>query len=225
MDVLRNGDEIFAAWLEAIRRATRSIDLLAYLWGNGAITDEIGGALVEPARAGLRVRVLLDALGSKCIDRRLLAGLRASGATVAFYRPVPTWRLTAVNARTHRRALVCDEDVAFTDGTGIDEAWTGGGRSRGDWRDTAFSEAPPSTVCAPRSPPRGCRHPTRLWVRMTAFRGRLGPVRPRSRSSVRRRSRDGTTRWWRSSHCCTVRRIASTSALPTRACRTGSSRR
>jgi cardiolipin synthase len=138
VDVLRNGDEIFAAWLEAIRRATRSIDLLAYLWGKGAVTDEIGRALVERASAGLRVRVLLDALGSKGINRRRLAELRASGATVAFYRPVPTWRLTAVNARTHRRALVCDEELAFTGGTGIDEAWTGSGRRRGDWRDTAF---------------------------------------------------------------------------------------
>jgi cardiolipin synthase len=138
IDVLRNGDEIFPAWLEAIGQSTRSIDLLAYLWGKGPITREVGDALVDRARAGVRVRVLLDALGSKGIDRSILGDLRGAGAQVAFYRPVPNWRITAVNARTHRRALICDEEVAFTGGTGIDRAWTGAGRTRGDWRDTAF---------------------------------------------------------------------------------------
>ena len=138
VDILRNGDEIFPAWFEAISEATRSVDLLSFLWGKGSIAEELAAALVERARAGVRVRVLLDALGSKGMDRGLLTDLRASGAQVAFYRPVPNWRLTALNARTHRRALICDEQVAFTGGTGIDEAWTGGGRSRGDWRDTGF---------------------------------------------------------------------------------------
>ena len=138
IDILRNGDEIFPAWLQGIRAASHSIDLLAFLWGKGEITHEMAEALAERARAGVRVRVLLDALGSKGVDRRLLDALRAAGAQTAFYRPVPTWRLTAVNARTHRRALICDEEMAFTGGTGIDEAWTGGGRRRGEWRDTAY---------------------------------------------------------------------------------------
>ncbi len=138
IDVLRNGDEIFPAWLDAIRRATRSIDLLAYLWGKGPVTGEIASALVERARAGVRVRVLLDAIGSKGVDRSIVARLRGAGAQVLFFRPVPNWRITVLNARTHRRALICDEEVAFTGGTGIDEAWTGGGRARGDWRDTGF---------------------------------------------------------------------------------------
>ena len=138
IDVLRNGDEIFPAWLEAIRTATRTIDLLTYLWGKGPVTGEIASALVERARAGVRVRVLLDALGSKGVDRSLVERLRGAGAQVLFFRPVPNWRITVLNARTHRRALICDGEVAFTGGTGIDEAWTGGGRSRGDWRDTGF---------------------------------------------------------------------------------------
>ena len=138
IEVLRNGSEIFPAWLEAIAQARRTIDLLAYLWGKGPITHEIASALIGRARAGVRVRVLLDALGAKGIDRSLLDDLRAAGVQVAFYRPAFNWRLTIVNARTHRRALICDEEVAFTGGTGIDEAWTGGGRRPGDWRDTGF---------------------------------------------------------------------------------------
>lgn len=136
IDVLRNGEEIFRAWLEEIHTATRSIDLLSFLWGKGSITDDIAEALTDRARAGVRVRVLLDAMGSKGIQRAQIDKLTGSGAQVRFFRPSTTWRLTAVNARTHRRALVCDEQVAFTGGTGIDRAWTGEGRTRGDWRDT-----------------------------------------------------------------------------------------
>ena len=138
IDVLRDGSEIFPAWLEAIGEATRSVDLLAYLWGKGAISRQIAEALIERARAGVRVRVLLDAMGSKGIDRSIVGDLRDAGAEVLFFRPVPTWRVTAINARTHRRALICDEEVAFTGGTGIDRAWTGGGRAAGNWRDTGF---------------------------------------------------------------------------------------
>ena len=137
VEVLRNGDAIFPAWLQEIRNATGSIDLLEYLWGKGPITDQIGDALADRAEAGVRVRVLLDAMGSKGADPSQVERLRAAGAQVRFFRPAPSWRITVLNARTHRRALVCDEHVAFTGGTGVDVAWTGDGRSPGAWRDTA----------------------------------------------------------------------------------------
>ena len=146
IDVLRNGNEIFPAWLDAIRGATRSVDLLAYVWGKGGITREVAGVLAERAGAGVRVRIVLDALGSKGIDRSLVNELRGAGARLVFYRPVATRRLTAVNARTHRRALICDEEVAFTGGTGIDRAWTGGGKTAGDWRDTGFRVRGPAVA-------------------------------------------------------------------------------
>lgn len=136
VEVLRNGDEAFSAWLEEIGGARRSVDLLSYLWGTGPITDTLAGALADRARAGVRVRVMLDALGSKGIDGSQVERMRSAGAQVEFFRPVPTWRITAVNARSHRRALIIDERVAFTGGMGVDRAWTGGGRTRGDWRDT-----------------------------------------------------------------------------------------
>ena len=138
VDVLCNGHEIFPAMLEAIRAATRSVDLMTYLWGKGQITHEVTQTLADRARAGVRVRVLLDSLGSKGINRSQVAELRAAGAHVTFYRPLVTWRLTAMNRRVHGRALVCDGEVAFTGGTGIDQAWTGDGMSPDSWRDTSF---------------------------------------------------------------------------------------
>lgn len=108
VDVLRNGDEASPAWLEKIGRARRSVDLLTNLWGTGPITDKLAGARADRARAGARVRVMLDSLGSKGFDESQVERMRSVGAQVEFFRPVPTWRITAVNARSHRRALTID---------------------------------------------------------------------------------------------------------------------
>ncbi|WP_219414526.1 phospholipase D-like domain-containing protein [Pseudonocardia nigra] len=138
VQVLRNGVETFPVLLGAIRTATRSVDLLWFAWKSDAgITDEVTEALAERAAAGVRVRVLLDGFGGRRISRAHLARLRGAGCAVRFYRPLRTWRVTVVNARSHRRVLVCDEEVALTGGTGMASTWCGDARHPGEWRDTA----------------------------------------------------------------------------------------
>ena len=146
IDVLRNGDETFPALLGAIAAARRSIDLLWFAWTGGPIGREMADALAGRARDGVRVRILLDGYGAKHIDRDDLHRLRDAGCTVAFYRPIPSPRITVWNLRSHRRVLVCDETVAFTGGTGIDQNWTGDGRHPGAWRDTAFRVRGPAVA-------------------------------------------------------------------------------
>lgn len=145
VEVLRNGDEAFPAMLAEIRRCTRSIDLLWFLWGKGAITGEVAAVLAERARAGVRVRVLLDAFGSKGTERALVRDMRGAGCQVGFYHPV-NWRVTALNLRTHRRVLVCDETVAFTGGIGIDQAWTGDASTPANWRDNGYRVQGPAVA-------------------------------------------------------------------------------
>lgn len=146
VDVLRDGVEAFPAVLAAIAAARRSVDLLWFSWGGGQISHAIAGTLARRARDGVRVRVLLDGYGAKHMDRGDLQTLRAAGCTVFFYRPVPSFRATVWNMRTHRRVLVCDEEVGFTGGIGIDTGWTGSGRQPGDWRDTAFRVRGPAVA-------------------------------------------------------------------------------
>ncbi|MGY1683139.1 phospholipase D-like domain-containing protein [Geodermatophilus sp. SYSU D01176] len=82
-------------------------------------------ALTDRADTGVRVRLLLDGYGARHTDRSRLASLRAAGCQVFFYRPLPSWRPTVWNLRTHRRVLVCDATVALTGGTGMADTWTG----------------------------------------------------------------------------------------------------
>jgi cardiolipin synthase A/B len=135
---LRNGDEIFPAMLEAIRGATRTIDMLTFVYWTGDIAAEFAAALTDRAKAGVRVRVLLDAIGARHIDRSLIGAMADGGALVEWFRPPTSLRVRQVTHRTHRKVLICDEDVAFTGGVGIAEEWCGDARNEHEWRDTHF---------------------------------------------------------------------------------------
>ena len=137
IDVLRNGDEIFPAMLDAINSAERTIDFLTYVYWSGDIAERFAHTLARRARDGLRVRILLDALGSATMDLGLIKLMREAGCGVERFRP-PSWRVWETDLRTHRKVLVCDEQVAFTGGVGIAEEWEGDARHPGEWRDTHF---------------------------------------------------------------------------------------
>jgi cardiolipin synthase len=138
VDVLRNGDRIFPAMLEAIRGAASTIDFLTFVYWQGSIGREVAAALTERAAAGVRVRVLLDAVGALTMDRSLVAGMGAAGAQVEWFRPVNKVRIWENNHRSHRKVLICDERLAFTGGVGIADEWRGDARDASEWRDTHF---------------------------------------------------------------------------------------
>jgi len=78
-DVLVNGDEIFPAMLSAIRSAEKSVTFESYIYWSGSIGREFADALSERARAGVKVHVLLDWLGSSKLDSTQLAAMQESG--------------------------------------------------------------------------------------------------------------------------------------------------
>jgi cardiolipin synthase len=144
VEVLRNGDEIFPAMLEAIRAAEHTIDLLTFIYWDGTIGAEFAEALTDRAQAGVRVRVLLDALGARRINRDWTQRMESCGVHVGWFRPLKTPRFWHWEHRTHRKVLICDEEVAFTGGVGIADEWTGDARHEGEWRDTHFRVTGPA---------------------------------------------------------------------------------
>lgn len=138
IDVLRNGDEIFPAVMEAIRSARRTVDFLTFVYWEGSIGEEVAEALGERAREGVRVRVLLDAVGSSTMDTNLLDDMNRAGCLVDRFRPVNKLKVWENDHRTHRKVLICDEEVAFTGGVGIADEWRGHARGPSEWRDTHF---------------------------------------------------------------------------------------
>lgn len=136
--LLVNGDEIYPAMLAAIARATQSINLESYIFWSGEAAGKFEDALVERARHGVQVRVLLDSVGSPGakLPRKQVESLRESGCVVEFFHPLKPWMLDKINHRTHRRILVVDGRTAFTGGAGIADVWLGNAEKPGRWRDT-----------------------------------------------------------------------------------------
>src|SRR3954454_5718373 len=87
IDVLRNGDQIFPAMLEAIESAEHTIDFLTFVYWKGEIGKRFAELLGARARAGVRVRVLLDAWGAQPMDRSLIGEMEAAGVHSHWFRP------------------------------------------------------------------------------------------------------------------------------------------
>lgn len=133
---LRNGDEIFAAMLSSIEEARHTVDMMTFVYWRGDIARRFAEALAARARAGLRVRLLLDGFGSRLIEPELLEEMGAAGVQVAWFRKPLYLSPLKQNHRCHRKVLVVDERTAFTGGVGIAEEWCGDARNAREWRDT-----------------------------------------------------------------------------------------
>ena len=134
VEILTNGAAFYPAMHAAIAGAQQSIVLEAYILSPGLVAAPLIDALVERARAGVSVRIVLDAIGSAGCPYG--PHLRAAGCLVYFYQPVRWHRLHRLNNRTHRELLIVDGRMAFTGGAGIADWW--GERDDGSppWRDT-----------------------------------------------------------------------------------------
>lgn len=134
--LLHNGDEIFPAMLTAIREAKASVNFEAFLFHSDEVGTQFRDALCERARAGVRVRVLLDGIGSSSkFNNSDEEVLRQAGCTFAYYHPTRAWRVDKLNRRSHRRALVIDGRLGFTGSVGFAKEWAGNADSPEHWRD------------------------------------------------------------------------------------------
>jgi cardiolipin synthase len=136
VDVLLNGDEIFAAMLTAIRGARTTITYAQYFYEDGPVARDLAEAFAERCRAGVGVNIILDAFGTVGMPAQYVDMLRHSGCHVAIFRPLTPLTWHRANYRNHRRILVVDGLVGFTGGSGVSEKWMGNGRVKNHWRDT-----------------------------------------------------------------------------------------
>ena len=134
--VLTNGDQIFPAMLGAIRGAKRRVSLETYIYKGVDIAEQFTAALEQAARRGVRVNVVIDAVGSGDVNDQHIKRLRDAGSHVAMFNSPRWYSLEDVNYRTHRKILVVDGETAFTGGAGVDDQWKGNAQDKDHWRDT-----------------------------------------------------------------------------------------
>ncbi len=129
------GSDFYAAQLTAIAGATQSLHLENYIFKPGPIADKFIAALEERAQAGVQVRIVVDAIGSRHLRSKLLRNMRAAGIDIHRYHFLQWHSLIRLNNRTHRNLLLVDGKLAFIGGAGIADYWDRPGVA---WRDTVL---------------------------------------------------------------------------------------
>jgi cardiolipin synthase len=129
--VLAKGPAAFAAMEASLRSATTSIHALYYIWSDDETGNRWFDLLIERARAGVCVRILLDHIGSADCNPLKIDALRAAGGSVAFFMVPNFWSLgrPTFNFRNHRKILVIDHQVAYTGGMNVGDEYAG------PWKD------------------------------------------------------------------------------------------
>ena len=133
-----NGDQIFPAMLEAIAGARETICFETYIYWSGAIGHKFAEALAERAKAGVKVHVLLDWLGSNKIEHDAIENMERAGVNVMRYHSLRWYDLRRFNNRTHRKLLIIDGRTGFTGGVGIADQWNGNAQDPDHWRDPHY---------------------------------------------------------------------------------------
>ncbi len=143
---LQNGKQIFPAMLAAIRAAQKTITFETYIYWSGDIGEKMSEALADRARAGVKVSVMLDWMGSLKMEDKLIDTMKEAGVNVHRYRPLHWYNISRVNNRTHRNLLVVDGKTAFTGGVGIADQWEGQAEDPDHWRDMHFELTGPAVA-------------------------------------------------------------------------------
>lgn len=118
-------DEIQPARLEAIRSAQYRIQFETYIMTPGERADAFATALIEKAKSGVTVQVIVDSYGAKSVPERYWKNLEISGIEVRFFNPF-SWRSPHdYLKRNHRKLLLIDDEIALVGGAGISDYWDG----------------------------------------------------------------------------------------------------
>lgn len=148
--LLSDGKAAFPAMLAAIAEARREVLLEMYWFQSDAVGRRFAEALAERARAGVRVGVIYDAIGSLGVDGAMMDALRAAGCEVHEFGPVVPWkhrfRLDALNRRDHRKILVVDGQTAFTGGINLGLPWAPESEGGEGWRDDMIAVHGPAAL-------------------------------------------------------------------------------
>lgn len=137
--ILTNGRDLYAQLFEDIRRARHHVNVEFFIIRNDETGNSFLELLIEKAKEGVEVRLLVDDVGERP-SQALLTELKSNGGRYArFYpshMPVLRWLNGNVNYRNHRKIVVVDGGTAYTGGFNVGDEYLGKDHKLGHWRDT-----------------------------------------------------------------------------------------
>ncbi len=143
--LLLNAENNYRAWETAIRNAEHFIFFENYIIRADGMGERFRDLLVERAREGIKVRVILDWLGSLSTRRKFWAPLVLAGAQVRYHNPPRCDSPLGWFSRDHRKTLVVDGHTGFVAGVCVSDTWLGDpARHIEPWRDTGVEVRGPA---------------------------------------------------------------------------------
>lgn len=137
VEVYSYGRDKFEALFNGIRAAEEYIHLQYYIIEDDHIGRALRDALIERAKAGVRVRVIYDDFGCWGVSRKFFRSMREAGIDIhPFFKVVFPPFATRINWRNHRKLAVIDGEVAYVGGMNVADRYIDGGSKFGCWRDT-----------------------------------------------------------------------------------------
>lgn len=137
VELIENG-EYFDAVADEMRNAKASIHFETYIWEDGEASARLGAIMRERAQAGVEVRLLVDAFGSKGMSKESEQQLVAAGCKVRRFRNGRLKQIGHQNERDHRKLCVVDGRVAFIGGHCVKDTWLGNTEDPNHYRDISI---------------------------------------------------------------------------------------
>jgi cardiolipin synthase A/B len=136
---LTEGDQAFQTIINLIGNARHTIYIATFILGKDDTGRAIVHALAEKALQGVKIYLIVDALGSVRISNRFLSPLLQAGAEAAFFMPMIHWPFRGrANLRNHRKMIVCDGKTAVLGGMNLASEYMGAQASKERWQDLSL---------------------------------------------------------------------------------------
>ena len=138
LDLLINGEQTFDSIVEGMQAAENYILFQFYIIRDDELGKRLGRVLADKARAGVRVYLIYDEIGSRTFPRtRLYKQLVMTGVEVVAFNTTQGRRNRfQLNFRNHRKVVVVDGKTAWIGGHNVGDEYLGLNKKIGDWRDT-----------------------------------------------------------------------------------------
>ena len=121
IELFKNGKDYFAAVIQSIKQAKKSIFVEAYIFSHDVTGEKILTALKEAAKKGIKVYLLLDGFGSRDLSQNIIDEIKASKIHFLFYNPkISPYQMQRISLRRlHRKIFLIDHETAYVGGMNI----------------------------------------------------------------------------------------------------------
>ena len=140
ISIFKDGNEKFEALKRELKKAKHHIHLEYYIFKSDVLGKEIISLLLQKASEGVKVRIIIDKVGSTKMKKECIQKLKDGGIDIVIYSYflVPLLKLinTQINYRNHRKIAIIDGKIGFLGGINIGDEYLGRNKKFGYWRDT-----------------------------------------------------------------------------------------